>query len=72
MPRGEASADAHREVLDEPDGGATAAEASRSLIRDVVLRPGPKRGQVEAEPRGRVDGNLRLRRKPSETTDGQS
>ena len=28
------------EVLDDPDGGASAAEAIRSLIGDVVLRPG--------------------------------
>ena len=35
------------EVLNDPDGGATAAEAIRSLIGDVVLRPGLKRGQVD-------------------------
>jgi site-specific DNA recombinase len=35
------------EVLNDPDGGATAAEATRSLIGDVVLRPGLKRGQVD-------------------------
>jgi site-specific DNA recombinase len=46
------------EVLDDPDGGATAAEAIRSLIGDVVLRPGPKRGQVEAELRGELMGIL--------------
>jgi hypothetical protein len=34
-------------VLNDPDGGATAAEAIRSLIGDVVLRPDLKRGQVE-------------------------
>lgn len=30
------------EVLNNPGGGATAAEAIRSLIGDVVLRPGLK------------------------------
>jgi hypothetical protein len=44
--------------LDDPDGGATAAEAIRSLIGDVVLGPGPKRGQVEAELRGELMGIL--------------
>jgi hypothetical protein len=37
------------EALDDPDGGAIAAEAIRSLIGYVVLRPGRTRGQVEAE-----------------------
>jgi site-specific DNA recombinase len=46
------------EVLDDPDGGATAAAAIRSLISGVVLRPGPKRGQVEAELRGELMGIL--------------
>jgi hypothetical protein len=32
------------DVLDNSDGGATAADAFRSLISDVVLRPGPKSG----------------------------
>jgi len=34
------------EALDDPDGGGEAAEATRSLISDVILKPGPKRGQV--------------------------
>jgi site-specific DNA recombinase len=46
------------EVLDDPDGGPAAAEAIRSLIGDVVLTPGPKRGQVEAELRGELMGIL--------------
>jgi hypothetical protein len=48
------------EVLDDPDGGETAAEAIRSLIGDVVLRSGPKRGQGEAELRGELMGILDL------------
>ena len=48
------------EALDDPDGGAEAAEAIRSLIGDVVLKPGPKRGQVDAELRGELMGILDL------------
>ena len=46
------------EVLDDSEGGTAAAEAIRSLIGDVVLTPGPKRGQVEAELRGELMGIL--------------
>ena len=60
------------EVLDDPDGGAPAAEAIRSLIGDVVLRPGPKRGQVEAELRGELMGILELTECHQNSTDGQS
>jgi hypothetical protein len=42
----------------EPDGGTTAAEAIRSLIGEVVLRPGAKRRQVMAELRGELMGIL--------------
>ncbi len=38
--------------------GREAAEAIRSLIGDVVLKPGPKRGQVDAELRGELMGIL--------------
>jgi site-specific DNA recombinase len=46
------------EALSDPDGGGEAAEAIRSLIGDVVLKPGPKRGQVYAELRGELMGIL--------------
>ena len=46
------------EALDDPDGGREAAEAIRSLIGEVVLKPGPTRGQVDAELRGELMGIL--------------
>jgi site-specific DNA recombinase len=45
-------------ALDDPDGGGEAAETIRSLIGEVILKPGPKRGQVEAELRGELMGIL--------------
>ena len=54
------------EALDDPDGGANATEAIRSLIGGVVLRPGcPKRGQVEAELRGELMGILNFTGSPT-------
>lgn len=48
------------EALDDPDGGRQAAEALRSLIGEVVLTPGAKRGEVHAELRGELFGILEL------------
>jgi len=42
------------EALADPDGGREAAEALRSLIGEIVLTPGKKRGEVHAELRGEL------------------
>jgi hypothetical protein len=46
------------EALNDPDGGREAAETLRSLIGEIVLTPGPKRGEVYAELRGELMGIL--------------
>lgn len=46
------------EALDDPNGGRQAAEALRSLIGEIVLTPGKKRGEVHAELRGELFGIL--------------
>jgi DNA invertase Pin-like site-specific DNA recombinase len=46
------------EALDDPDGGREAAQALRSLIGEIVLTPGEKRGEVHAELRGELMGIL--------------
>jgi hypothetical protein len=46
------------EALSDPDGGREAAEALRSLIGEIVLTPGTKRGEVYAELRGDLMGIL--------------
>ncbi|NKW82587.1 recombinase family protein [Ochrobactrum pecoris] len=46
------------EALSDPDGGRQAAEALRSLIGEIVLTPGGKRGEVHAELRGELFGIL--------------
>ena len=46
------------EALNDPDGGRQAAEALRSLIGEVILTPGEKRGEVHAELRGELMGIL--------------
>jgi site-specific DNA recombinase len=46
------------EALDDPDGGREAAQALRSLIGEIVLTPGKKRGEVHAELRGELMGIL--------------
>ncbi|WP_409998339.1 zinc ribbon domain-containing protein [Bradyrhizobium sp. SZCCHNR3109] len=46
------------EALADPDGGREAAEALRSLIGEIVLTPGTKRGEVHAELRGELMGIL--------------
>lgn len=46
------------EALNDSDGGRQAAEALRSLIGEIVLTPGPKRGEVHAELRGELIGIL--------------
>ncbi len=53
------------EALDDPDGGREAAEVLRSLIGDVVLTPGEKRGEVHAELRGELMGILAFTRSPT-------
>ncbi|MCP3419521.1 recombinase family protein, partial [Bradyrhizobium brasilense] len=45
-------------ALAEPDGGREAVEALRSLIGEIVLNPGKKRGEVLAELRGELMGIL--------------
>ncbi|MBU3890352.1 MULTISPECIES: hypothetical protein [Methylosinus] len=44
--------DRFTEALDDTDDGRQAAEALRSLIGEIVLTPGKKRGEVHAELRG--------------------
>lgn len=46
------------EALSDPDGGRQAAEALRSLIGEIILMPGDKRGEVHAELRGELFGIL--------------
>lgn len=46
------------EALDDPYGGRQAAAALRSLIGEIVLTPGDKRGEVHAELRGELMGIL--------------
>lgn len=46
------------EALTDADGGREAAEALRSLIGEIVLTPGKKRGEVHAELRGELMGIL--------------
>lgn len=46
------------EALNDPDGGREAAEALRSLIGEVIVTPGEKRGEVHAELRGELMGIL--------------
>ncbi|MEH3117152.1 MAG: DNA resolvase [Methylorubrum populi] len=46
------------EALTDLDGGRQAAEALRSLIGEIVLTPGSKRGEVIAELRGELMGIL--------------
>ena len=46
------------DVLDDPEGGRQAAQALRSLIGEIVLTPGEKRGEVNAELRGELFGIL--------------
>lgn len=48
------------DALDDPDGGRQAAEALRSLIGEIILTPGQKRGEVHAELRGELFGILEL------------
>lgn len=48
------------DALDDPDGGRQAAEALRSLIGEIILTPGQKRGEVHAELRGELFGMLEL------------
>lgn len=46
------------EALDDPDGGMEAAQAIRSLIGGIVLKPGEKRGEVHISLRGELMGIL--------------
>lgn len=50
--------DRFAEALDDTDDGRQAAEALRSLIGEIVLTPGQKRGEVHAELRGELFGIL--------------
>lgn len=49
---------AFTEMLNDPVGGREAAEALRSLVGEVILSPGSKRGEVIAELRGELIGIL--------------
>jgi hypothetical protein len=46
------------DALSDPDGGRQAAEALRSLIGEIVLTPGAKRGEVHPTLRGELFGIL--------------
>ncbi|PYE85227.1 recombinase family protein [Phyllobacterium leguminum] len=46
------------QALNDPEGGRQAAESLRSLIGEIVLTPGQKRGEVHAELRGELFGIL--------------
>ncbi len=46
------------DALSDPDGGRQAAEALRSLIGEIILTPGAKRGGVHATLRGELFGIL--------------
>jgi hypothetical protein len=46
------------EALADPELRAEAAEAIRSLVGEVVLMPGEKRGKMQAVPRGELMGIL--------------
>ncbi|WP_226951361.1 zinc ribbon domain-containing protein [Rhizobium terrae] len=48
------------DALSDPDGGRQAAETLRSLIGEIVLTPGAKRGEVHATLRGELFGILDL------------
>ncbi|MBZ9974188.1 MULTISPECIES: hypothetical protein [unclassified Mesorhizobium] len=48
------------QALADHDNGRPAAEALRSLIGEIVLTPGDKRGEVHAELRGELFGILEL------------
>ncbi|WP_374900913.1 recombinase family protein [Brucella endophytica] len=48
------------DALDDSDGGRQAAKALRSLIGEIILTPGQKRGEVHAELRGELFGILEL------------
>jgi site-specific DNA recombinase len=50
------------EALSDPDGGRQAAEALRSLIAEIVLTPGAKRGEVHATLRGELFAILEFAR----------
>lgn len=50
------------QALADHEDGRPAAEALRSLIGEVVLTPGDKRGEVHAELRGELFGILELAR----------
>jgi len=47
-------------ALAEPDGGRETAQALRSLIGEIVVTPGNKRGEVHAELRGELMGILKF------------
>lgn len=50
------------QALADHADGRSAAEALRSLIGQIVLTPGDKRGEVHAELRGELFGILELAR----------
>lgn len=60
------------EALIDPDGGREAAEALRSLIGEIVLMPGKKRGEVHAELRGELMGILDFAKAPAQSSGWRS
>jgi hypothetical protein len=60
------------ETLNDPDGGRQAAEALRSLIGDIVLTPGEKRGEVHATLCGELFGILDFVRSEESRSPGKA
>ncbi|NTG25538.1 recombinase family protein [Agrobacterium rhizogenes] len=60
------------EALNDPDGGRQAAEALRSLIDDIVLTPGGKRGEVHATLCGELFGILDFVRSEESRSPGET
>ncbi|NTI75882.1 hypothetical protein G6L79_17900 [Agrobacterium rhizogenes] len=60
------------EALNDPDGGRQAAEALRSLIGDIVLTPGGKRGEVHATLCGELFGILDFVRSEESRSPGET
>jgi Type II secretion system (T2SS), protein F len=60
------------ETLAEPESNGEAREDIRSLIGEVVITPGDKRGREPRHPTRRVDGCSRSCRRPSEVSQARS
>jgi len=60
------------ETLAAPESNAEAREDIRSLVGEVVLIPGEKRGESHAIPARPVDGHSRSCRRPPEVPQARS